>query len=75
MSDLKVRPPREKSRFLTPPKYGGCGMTAKSEERSPAARSPVLRPPLRNGEGKSGSRRGRAGDAGGDEGNGRYGSL
>src|SRR5258705_5363735 len=28
MSDLKVRPPKEKSRFLTPPKCGGFGITA-----------------------------------------------
>src|SRR5882762_5845879 len=30
MSDLKVRPPKEKSRFLTPPKCGGFGMTARN---------------------------------------------
>src|SRR5258708_37319950 len=30
MSDLKVRPPKEKSRFLAPPKCGGFGMTARN---------------------------------------------
>src|SRR5258708_38015561 len=33
MSDLKVRPPKEKSRFLTPPKCGGFGMTTRIEKR------------------------------------------
>src|SRR5712671_6735571 len=32
MSDLKVRPPKEKSRFLTPPKCGGFGMTSARAE-------------------------------------------
>jgi len=30
MSDLKVRPPKEKSRFLTRPKCGGFGMTPRN---------------------------------------------
>src|SRR5258708_31683536 len=30
VSDLKVRPPKEKSRFLTPPKCGRFGMTARN---------------------------------------------
>src|SRR5437899_1161794 len=30
MYDLNVRPPKEKSRFLTPPKCGGFGMTPRN---------------------------------------------
>src|SRR4029077_6818794 len=34
MSDLKVQPPKEKSRFLTPQKYGGFGRTAWRKARN-----------------------------------------